>query len=279
MLKRLRKQQPILYSIFAEGLFLGLMLAASFLMVLALKLTGRDPHAVDDYLIGSVQEGIGVLVAVFLLARTGRLWVLRRRGCGFMNGLLVGMYPLTLIGYTAFITMAARPDLPLKPLGEILTFFLNMTLVGIAEETLFRGVIAQTLLEHYGTSGAGIWKACILSGVLFGAAHLSNLAGAAAFGVLMQSIFAAALGTLFAAIYFRTGNLWVVAFLHAAMDIVSMLIGGLYGTVTIAESVSSYDASLLMSMAVYLIPTIFLLRRSKLHEVKLYCNVKSKREK
>lgn len=276
MLKRLRKLHPILYSILAEGLFLGGMLTVSFLMVI---FSGRDPHAVNRYWVGSVQEMAGFWIAVLLLAGTGRLWVLRRRGCGFMNGLLVGMYPLALIGYTAFTTMASRPDLPLRPLGEILLFFLNMILVGIAEETLFRGVIAQTLLEHYGASRAGIWKACILSGVLFGAAHLSNLAGAAAFGVLMQSIFAAALGTLFAAIYFRTGNLWVVAFLHAAMDIVSMLIGGLYGTVTIAESVSSYDASLLMSMAVYLIPTIFLLRRSKLHEVKLHCNVKSKREK
>lgn len=274
MLKRLRKVHPILYSILAEGLFLGVMMAASFLMVLVLMLTGRDPKAMDGYWLGSVQEGIGLLVAVILLARTGRLWVLRRRGCGFMNGLLVGMYPLALIGYTAFVTMAARPDLPLKPLGGILTFLLNMILVGIAEEVLFRGVIAQTLLEHYGTSQVGVWKACLVSGVLFGAAHLSNLAGAAAFGVLMQCVFAAALGTLFAAIYFRTGNLWVVVFLHAAMDIVSMLLGGLYGTTTVAESVSSYDASLLISVAVYLIPTAFLLRRSKLNEVRLYCKVK-----
>lgn len=274
MLKRLRKVQPILYSIFAEGLFLGVMMAASFLMVLVLMLTGRDPKAMDGYWLGSVQEGIGLLTAVILLARTGRLWVLYRRGCGFMNGLLVGMYPLALIGYTAFVTMAARPDLPLKPLGGILTFLLNMILVGIAEEVLFRGVIAQTLLEHYGTSQAGIWKACLISGILFGAAHLSNLAGAAAFGVLMQCVFAAALGALFAAIYFRTGNLWVVVFLHAAMDIVSMLIGGLYGTTTVAESVSGYDASLLVSVAVYLIPTAFLLRRSKLNEVRVYCKVK-----
>ena len=30
---------------------------------------------------------------------------------------------------------------------------------------------------------------------------------------------------MLAAIYFRTGNLWVTVFLHSAMDIAAMLIG------------------------------------------------------
>ena len=159
---------------------------------------------------------------------------------------------------------------PLLPLPRILTFMLNMILVGVAEELVFRGIIAQTLLERYGTARAGVWKACLVSGVLFGAAHLSNLIGSAPFGVLMQCVFAASLGVMFAAIYFRTGNLWVTVFLHSTMDIASMLIGGLYGTTSVAESVSGYDASRLLSVAVYLIPTLFLLRKKKLPEVQLY---------
>ena len=214
---------------------------------------------------------VGLAVALLLLARTGRLDLLRRRGCGFLNGLLVGMYPLFFIGYTFFGTLAfGRPDTPLLPLPRILTFLLNMILVGVAEELVFRGIIAQTLLERYGTARAGVWKACLVSGVLFGAAHLSNLLGSAPFGVLMQCVFAASLGVMLAAIYFRTGNLWVTVFLHSAMDIAAMLIGGLYGTTSVAESVSGYDASRLLSVAVYLIPTVFLLRKKKLPEVQLY---------
>ena len=76
---------------------------------------------------------------------------------------------------------------------------------------------AQTLLERYGTARAGVWKACLVSGVLFGAAHLSNLLGSEAFGVLMQCVFAASLGVMLAAIYFRTGNLWVTVFLHLSL--------------------------------------------------------------
>ena len=146
----------------------------------------------------------------------------------------------------------------------------SLLVLPLAEELVFRGIIAQTLLERYGTARAGVWKACLVSGALFGAAHLSNLLGSAPFGVLMQCVFAASLGVMLAAIYFRTGNLWVTVFLHSAMDIAAMLIGGLYGTTSVAESVSGYDASRLVSVAVYLIPTVFLLRKKKLPEVQLY---------
>ena len=49
-----------------------------------------------------------------------------------------------------------------------------------------------------------------------------------------------------------------------------MLIGGLYGTQTVADSISTYDITMLTSIAVYLIPTAFLLRKKKLSEVELY---------
>ena len=264
MLKRLRTAHPILYCILSEVLFLGSMVLFSLLATIGLAAAGADFDTMDGYLLGSVQETVGLAVALLLLARSGRLDLLHRRGCGFLNGMLVGMYPLFFIGYTD------RPDTPLLPLPRILTFMLNMILVGVAEELVFRGIIAQTLLERYGTARAGVWKACLVSGVLFGAAHLTNILGSAPFGVLMQCVFAASLGTLFAAVYFRTGNLWVTVFLHGAMDISSMLIGGLYGTTTVAEAVSGYDASMLLSVLLYLIPTAFLLRKKKLPEVQLY---------
>lgn len=271
MLKRLRTAHPILYCILSEVLFLGSMVVFSLLATIVLAAAGADFDTMDGYLFGSVQEAVGLAVALLLLTRTGRLNLLRRRGCGFLNGLLVGMYPLFFIGYTAFGTLAfGRPDTPLLPLPRILTFLLNMILVGVAEELVFRGIIAQTLLERYGTACAGVWKACLVSGVLFGAAHLSNLLGSAPFGVLMQCVFAGSLGVLFAAIYFRTGNLWVLVFLHGAQDAASLLAGGLYGTENMSTAVSSYDSTMLLSVLVYLIPTFFLLRKKKIGEVGLY---------
>ncbi len=272
MLKRLRKAHPILFCILAEVAFLASLFVTDLVFTLVLVLLRVDISGLDTYLYSALQELVGVLVAVLFLARTGRTGLLRRRGSGFFNGLLVGMYPLVFIGYTAFGSLVlGRPENGvLQPAARICTFLVSMAMVGVAEEFLFRGVVAETLLEHFGTSRTGVWKACLLSGVLFGAAHLTNILGSAVFGVLMQCVFAASLGTLFAAVYFRTGNIWVTVFLHGAMDITSMLIGGLYGTTTVAEAVSGYDASMLLSVLLYLIPTAFLLRRKKLPEVQLY---------
>lgn len=272
MLKRLRSAHPILFGILAEVLLLGTLFVTDLVFSVVLLFAGVDFTTMDTYLYSTLQELAGAAVMALVLKKTGRAGILFRRGSGFFNGLLVGMYPLVLIGYSFFASlMFQRPEnTPLLPLGRILTFLLSMMMVGVAEEFAFRGVIAQTLLEHYGTSRGGIWKACIVSGLLFGAAHLTNILGSAPFGVLMQCLFAAALGTLFAAIYFRTGNIWVTVFLHGMMDISSMLIGGLYGTTTLAESVSGYDLSMLYSVALYLIPMAFLLRKKKLPEVQLY---------
>ena len=271
MLKRLRTAHPLVFCVLAEVVFLASLFVTDLIFTIVLVLFRADFSALDTYLYSTLQELVGALVAVLFLVRTDRAGLLRRRGSGFFNGLLVGMYPLFFIGYTTVGTLAFdRPDTPLLPLPRILTFMLNMILVGVAEELVFRGIIAQTLLERYGTARAGVWKACLVSGVLFGAAHLSNLLGSAPFGVLMQCVFAASLGVMLAAIYFRTGNVWVTVFLHSAMDIAAMLIGGLYGTTSVAESVSGYDASRLVSVAVYLIPTVFLLRKKKLPEVQLF---------
>ena len=268
MLKRLRSAHPMLYCLVAEVLFLGMLFVASLLSLLLILFVVRDIDAVDDYMLTFMQEAAGVLVAWLFLARTGESGLLRRRGSGFFNGLLVGLYPIALISYNAYDTLLfGRPEGDMLPAWNIVWFLIGMTSVGVAEEFLFRGVIAQTLLEHFGTSRAGVWKACLLSGLYFGAAHLTNLTGSAPLGVLMQCVFAASLGTLLAAVYFRTGNIWVTVFIHAAMDITSMLIGGLYGTQTVADSISTYDITMLTSIAVYLIPTVFLLRKKKLSEV------------
>ena len=106
MLKRLRTAHPILYCILSEVLFLGSMVLFSLLATIGLAAAGADFDTMDGYLFGSVQEAVGLAVALLLLARTGRLDLLRRRGCGFLNGMLVGMYPLFFIGYTTVGTLA-----------------------------------------------------------------------------------------------------------------------------------------------------------------------------
>ena len=102
MLKRLRAKHPVGFCVLSEVLFLGSLLLASYLIVFALVLFGVDLERVDSYFLSAVQEAVGMVVALVILGRTGKMYLLRRRGSGFFNGLLVGMYPLVLIGYSLY---------------------------------------------------------------------------------------------------------------------------------------------------------------------------------
>ena len=97
MLKRLRSAHPMLYCLGAEVLFLGMLFVASMVSLLGILFVLRDLEMADDYLLTTLQEAAGILTACFLLARTGKIGLLRRRGSGFFNGLLVGLYPIALI--------------------------------------------------------------------------------------------------------------------------------------------------------------------------------------
>ena len=68
MLKRLRKNHPLGYCVGAEVLFLGSLILTSILVVFLLMLFRFDLAYADDYLLGCIQELVGVGVAVLLLA-------------------------------------------------------------------------------------------------------------------------------------------------------------------------------------------------------------------
>ena len=274
MLKRLRAAHPFVYCALAAVGFLAVMTAGMYLFTLLIVLLGpaaARPFVQEEFLLQSVNELFGLLVGLVLLARTGRLWVYRQRGRGFLDGLLVGMFPFVMVSFalSANLALAGPPEgAAVKAPWRIAAFFVCMFLIGLAEETLFRGVIAQTMLEHFGPGRAAVWKACFASGLIFGAMHLINLRASAPLGVLIQCCITAALGMLYAAIYFRTGNLWVLVFLHTLQDCAALINSGLYeSTATISEVVSGYDPSMLASALIYLIPTVFLLRKKRNPEV------------
>lgn len=275
MLQRLRANHPVLYCVLAEVLFLAVLqlgqVVLVFIVSLLLGAGVLDAASLDTYALELIAELAGVALPLIFLWRTGKAGLLARRGSGFFNGLLVGMWPLALIAYNLAGSIAYTPEnAQMHTPVQIAWFFAAMFSVGVAEEFLGRAVIAETLLEHYGATRAGVWKACLASGFIFGAGHLINMLASEPFGVLMQCVFAAALGVMLAAIYFRTGNIWVTVFLHAMMDIAALWAGGVYGTQTTVETINSYDITMLYSVLIYGLPVFFLLRKKKIGEVALY---------
>ena len=256
------KKYTIIYCILVEIIVLGGMTLAGMLMGMLLGGSG-----VDGYVLQALQELIGALLAFAALKVSGCTDVLTRRGIGFGKGLIVGGYFLFIGVYSAIVyTAIYEGNRTLRPWYLIAVFVSCMVLVGITEELLCRGVLAELLLRHYGATKQGVWKAVIVSGVLFGLAHLLNLIGAEPVGVLVQCVIAAMMGMAFAAIYFRTGCIWVTIALHAFVDVCALITGGLY-TGSIAETISGYQPLQLIGVVPYVILLLVLLRKKKMDQI------------
>ncbi|HEU0244386.1 MAG TPA: CPBP family intramembrane glutamic endopeptidase [Candidatus Limnocylindrales bacterium] len=93
----------------------------------------------------------------------------------------------------------------------------GVPLIALNEELMFRGILLD-LLGPLGVRRAVTWTA-----VLFGCSHLVNIvAGAYPPFTAMQVAATTAGGIAFAAIRIRSGSLWPLLVLHAAIDVVAI---------------------------------------------------------
>jgi CAAX protease family protein len=91
-----------------------------------------------------------------------------------------------------------------------LTEALAITLmVGFAEEVIFRGLILNALKVR------GLWKAAIITALLFGLTHALNvLAGKSLVEDVAQIFYAVAIGFAYAALALQKGILWPLVLAH-----------------------------------------------------------------
>lgn len=212
---------------------------------------------------------IPVMVLVIL---SGQLKALKWNTKGFFKGLLAGGYIIAISAIVLWTTFSiiAEDNVGLKSAAEIVQFILFMLFIGMTEEFVYRGIITDSLLAKYDETGKGLASAIIISGVLFGLSHLTNIVGADdVFAVLQQVIQTCFLGALLAAVYFRSRCIWAPVFLHALFDFATDSACGLFAERTLGapgETNSSIWVNLAI-VALYLVVTLFILRRKK-REVK-----------
>ncbi len=282
MIKKFRKNHAILFCLFA----------ILVCWVVAFKFIGFVSRETIDTLDISdrMLEGIGTIfcdgfvavVAILILFITDRLIILKKRGVGFIKGLAVGALPLSLytVGIIAFIlafaftdpeTIREQTDMDITPIFDMasVVIIISYFFVGFAEEFTLRGIVSQTLLEHFGTSKKGIWIAAIVSGAMFGLIHVNNLFVADPMFVFGQVFSAAGGGILYAAIYFRTGNIWIVVLAHALNDILASSVTWLtdIDLTSVLSAVSGPSVVPYIMLVVDFAISLFLLRNKKIGEV------------
>lgn len=275
MLVKFREKYTLIYVIITVALFkIGQRLGSivSKLLDNANLLTTNEN--IQDYLVMTINDFVVVIIMIILLLLTNKKELLKKKGQGFFKSMPIAGYPIGFIifAFVANIVHALSLNTPLNDGLTIFTYLLCMFMVGLSEELCNRAISAQTLLEHYGTDKKGIWKAAIISGVLFGCLHLFNLQYGDTLKVVVQTIAATATGVLYAAIYFRSGNIWLMVVIHALHDIAAASSYGIFNGGSIDNMLASQGTQSLFGLIVVIpqiIAAIYLLRNKKIGEVKI----------
>lgn len=110
----------------------------------------------------------------------------------------------------------ALPDVTLA--SAALMTVIGGLLIPIGEEMFFRGVLYRWLRIH-----SGVWAAALISGAIFGAAHIFPPTAAAAF----------VLGVIMALTYEYSRSLWVPIIVHAVNN--TIIFGLLYGSLLLIK--------------------------------------------
>ena len=223
----------------------------------------------EGLLLSGMNQALQMVWPVLLTRLLGYGWCYRRGGFG--RTLLVGLFYLILQLLALVITVSltlSEPELQWAKPAQIAVGVLMLIGVGVREESLFRGVVSSALGIHWGRDARGVWKAVILSGLLFGLMHLVNLGyGIALRAVLIQTAMAVMIGIYFTAVYYRGGSLWALILLHTLTDTAGLFRSSFTQLSNGVQDINNLSPVSLALIPVFLGLTVFLLRRKKMAEV------------
>jgi membrane protease YdiL (CAAX protease family) len=246
---------------------------ASFIIMVVFVLVMRGIGAIFSALPSStamswIHEIVGMLYPIGFVFFFGFGSSLKSKGFfkGILCSLPVVILELFLLAIVAGNTVANEATI-WKPWYLVLLGLVSMIGIGIREECVFRATIQNILARKYASSVKGVWLTAIVSSLIFGLVHMSNIfIGAEVVPVIVQSIGCVTGGLFFAALYLRCGNIWVPVLIHALLDL-----AGLFGTVfsygSTVAAISSTSWSSLFGEIPYVIVAVFLLRPSKCKEI------------
>ena len=165
----------------------------------------------NEWLYGSASLLLSIIAAV-LLTRMGWWKIVGFRSPNQPRDLWYFVLPLL----PAVINLII--GLEVSSLVRLAEFFVITLLIGFAEETIFRGLMLNTLKAH------GFWRAAIITALLFGLSHaLNGLAGKSMAETAAQIFYAVAFGFAFAALVLKKGILWPLVIVHFLIDFASFL--------------------------------------------------------
>lgn len=162
------------------------------------------------------------------------------------------------------VCMANYNNLVKDWLYQIIVCLLLSMSVAFFEEGLFRGIIVNGLVKVMSNTKAGICWAVVISGFIFGFAHVYQYVLYITVNpisiivqVICKIIVIGATGMLLATIYLKTKNIWVCMIIHALNDFLGFL-GVSLLNIRIPSSINVYKTMNLEKFIPYLVMIVLM---------------------
>lgn len=174
---------------------------------------------------------------------------------------------ISINNFPIFAYFDGRTDL-VEPVYTVYLFALECLSIGFFEEIIFRGLILTLFLKKLPKTKQGVFQAVVLSSLVFGAVHLLNLFTGASFGnTILQIGYSFLVGMMWAVMYLKTKNIWIVMALHASYNFFGQVIFQL-GNVTNRYDVYTIVITLLLSVLVT-VYSLLIFRSLKIEETNI----------
>ncbi len=202
-----------------------------------------------------VHEVFWLICLLPVLLMFGNKYVFTQKRTPFFKSLT---YAWPIVIYICFNLLRSTKEIGTvsNPL-EILAIALLCVFIGIFEELLCRGWLMNEFIERFGDTRKNILFSIIISSLVFGLIHFGNIAvGQSLLLTLSQVLGAALIGLALGAIYYKTKNIWTVAFLHGFWDFAVFFGEVNVGVECVSPSVGADSISTIMA-AFMLIQAVF----------------------
>lgn len=170
--------------------------------------------------------------AIFLILLVGRRYrILNPFRRPFVSSLLFILPSLlVVINNLPIIALATGNAYVEASSAHYFFFALECFLIGLFEESAFRGVFFLILLEGARDTRRRIFNTVVWTSAVFGGVHLFNLFMGAGVGpTLLQVGYSFLIGGMCAIVLLRTKNIWFCVLLHAVYDFCGFLVERLGG--------------------------------------------------
>jgi len=187
-----------------------------------------------------ISEAVLAVLVLIVMLLFKNSYVFKTEKGTLKTGLFYGLF--YIIGTVFFLLLNGIVIGGFQSGLTLINLAIGCLLVGICEEFLCRGWLLNEFLERYGNTKKGIWYSIIVSGIIFGLMHISNIftMGQAVSLTVNQVISASAAGIMFGLIYYKTKNIWSVIIIHGLWDF-SLFLGEALPPTSSIETISGFS--------------------------------------